>query len=40
MAEGVWPRLRGKTMPADLFDEVRKLRDDSRAGPKTASGGK
>ena len=32
MAEGVWPRLRGKTMPADLFDEVRKLRDDLRGG--------
>jgi len=30
-AEGVYPKLRGHTIPADLFDEVRKLRDDYRA---------
>jgi len=30
-AEGVYPKLRGSTIPADLFDEVRKLRDDYRA---------
>jgi TRAP-type transport system periplasmic protein len=29
-AEGVYPRLRGQTIPAELFDEVRKLRDEFR----------
>jgi TRAP-type C4-dicarboxylate transport system substrate-binding protein len=27
-AEGVYPKLRGKTVPSDLFDEVRRLRDE------------
>ncbi len=36
-AEGVYPKLRGGTIPADLFDEVRKLRDDYRA---SAAGGR
>jgi TRAP-type C4-dicarboxylate transport system substrate-binding protein len=30
-AEGVYPKLRGQMLPADLFDEVRKLRDEFRA---------
>jgi TRAP-type C4-dicarboxylate transport system substrate-binding protein len=30
-AENVYPKLRGKTVPADLFDEVRRLRDEYRA---------
>jgi TRAP-type C4-dicarboxylate transport system substrate-binding protein len=29
-AEGVYPRLRGAQIPAELFDEVRKLRDEYR----------
>lgn len=32
-AEKVYPSLRGRTVPADLFDEVRKLRDEYRARP-------
>ncbi|HLY19569.1 MAG TPA: TRAP transporter substrate-binding protein DctP [Bryobacteraceae bacterium] len=30
-AENVYPTLRGKTVPADLFDEVKRLRDEFRA---------
>ena len=30
-AEGVYPKLRGRQIPADLFDEVRKLRDEYRS---------
>lgn len=30
-AEAVYPKLRGTMIPADLFDEVRKLRDQFRA---------
>jgi phosphoglycolate phosphatase-like HAD superfamily hydrolase len=30
-AENVYPKLRGRTVPADLFDEVRRLRDEYRA---------
>ena len=29
-AEAVYPELRGKIIPADLFDEVRRLRDEYR----------
>jgi TRAP-type transport system periplasmic protein len=29
--EAVYPRLRGRTVPADLFDEVRRLRDEFRS---------
>ena len=36
--EGVYPKLRGRTIPADLFDEVRKLRDDFRV--RASGGGK
>lgn len=30
LAEGIWPKLRGPVVPADLFDQVKKLRDDYR----------
>ena len=30
LAEGLWPKLRGTMVPADLFDEVKRLRDDYR----------
>ena len=30
-AESVYPKLRGSQVPAELFDEVRKLRDEYRA---------
>jgi TRAP-type C4-dicarboxylate transport system substrate-binding protein len=30
-AESVYPKLRGSQIPADLFDEVRRLRDEYRA---------
>ncbi|MFN7997789.1 MAG: TRAP transporter substrate-binding protein DctP [Bryobacteraceae bacterium] len=36
-AEGVYPKLRGRQVPAELFDEVRRLRDDCRARPSGAS---
>jgi TRAP-type C4-dicarboxylate transport system substrate-binding protein len=38
-AEGIWPRLRGPYVPPELFDEVRRVRDEFRAGPKTAAPG-
>jgi len=28
LAEGIWPKLRGTVVPADLFDQVKRLRDD------------
>jgi TRAP-type C4-dicarboxylate transport system substrate-binding protein len=30
LAEGIWPKLRGPVVPADLFDEVKRLRDEYR----------
>ena len=35
-AEGVYPKIRGREVPADLFDEVKRLRDEyrSRGGAK------
>jgi TRAP-type C4-dicarboxylate transport system substrate-binding protein len=37
--EAVYPKLRGPIVPADLFDEVRRLRDEyrARAGKRGAS---
>jgi TRAP-type C4-dicarboxylate transport system substrate-binding protein len=35
-AESIYPKLRGKMIPADLFDEVRRLRDEFRARGKKA----
>jgi hypothetical protein len=34
--EAVYPKMRGKLIPEDLFDEVRRLRDEYRAKPKGA----
>ncbi len=30
-AESAWPKLRGHAVPADLFDEVKRLREEVRA---------
>jgi TRAP-type C4-dicarboxylate transport system substrate-binding protein len=30
LAEGIWPKLRGPMVPPDLFDEVKRLRDEYR----------
>jgi TRAP-type C4-dicarboxylate transport system substrate-binding protein len=30
LAETIWPKLRGTMMPADLFDQVKQLRDEFR----------
>jgi TRAP-type C4-dicarboxylate transport system substrate-binding protein len=30
LAEGIWPKLRGPVVPADLFDQVLRLRDEYR----------
>src|SRR5579862_8720193 len=37
LAEGIWPKLRGTMMPADLFDQVKRLRDDYRKTHPVAS---
>jgi len=34
LAEEVYPKIRGKLVPADLFDEVQQLLKDYRAGKK------
>jgi len=40
IAEGIWPKLRGGTVPPDLFDQVKRLRDDYRkTHPLTAAAG-
>ena len=40
LAEGIWPKLRGTMMPADLFDEVKRLRDEYRkAHPAAGAAG-
>jgi len=40
LAEGIWPKLRGTMMPADLFDEVKRLRDEYRkTHPAAAAAG-
>jgi TRAP-type transport system periplasmic protein len=39
LAEGIWPKLRGTMVPADLFDDVKRLRDEYRkAHPAAAAG--
>jgi TRAP-type transport system periplasmic protein len=30
LAEGIWPKLRGTMVPPDLFDQVKRLRDEYR----------
>lgn len=40
LAEGVWPKLRGSMVAADLFDQVKRLRDEYRkAHPTSAAAG-
>ena len=40
LAEGIWPKLRGSIVPADLFDQVKRLRDDYRkTHPVTGAAG-
>jgi len=34
VAEGAYPRIRGPIVPAAMFDEVRRLRDEYRAGAR------
>jgi TRAP-type transport system periplasmic protein len=36
-AEAIYPKMRGKMVPPDLFDETRRLRDEYRAQNKAAS---
>ena len=31
-AEAFWPKIRGRLVPTELFDEVKRLRDEFRAG--------
>jgi len=31
-AESFWPKIRGRLVPPELFDEVKRLRDEYRAG--------
>lgn len=38
-AEAVWPRIRGPYVPPALFDEVKAIRDEYRAGRKAAAPG-
>src|SRR5262249_23483315 len=41
LTESIWPKFRGQVVPADLFDDVKKLRDEYRkAHPGAASTGK
>jgi len=35
--EAAYPKMRGKLIPADLFDEVQRLRDEYRARVKSAT---
>jgi TRAP-type C4-dicarboxylate transport system substrate-binding protein len=38
LTESIWPKFRGAVVPADLFDEVKRLRDEYRkAHPATAA---
>ncbi len=30
IAEGIWPKLRGSMVPPELFDQVKRLRDEYR----------
>jgi len=40
LAESIWPKLRGTMVPADLFDQVKRLRDEYRkAHPGGAGAG-
>jgi TRAP-type C4-dicarboxylate transport system substrate-binding protein len=35
-AENVYPKIRGRMVPADMFDQVRALRDEYRAQARKA----
>src|SRR5580692_3771604 len=37
LSEAIWPKLRGTMVPADLFDEVKRLRDEYRKAHPGAS---
>jgi len=37
--EAIYPKMKGKMVPADLFDEVQRLRDECRAQHPVKSGG-
>jgi len=37
LSESIWPKLRGTMVPPDLFDEVKRLRDEYRKTHHTAS---
>ena len=40
LAESIWPKLRGTMVPPDLFDEVKRLRDEYRkAHPASSAAG-
>jgi TRAP-type C4-dicarboxylate transport system substrate-binding protein len=40
LSESIWPKLRGTMVPADLFDEVKRLRDEYRkTHPAAAAAG-
>ena len=40
LSEAIWPKLRGTMVPADLFDEVKRLRDEYRkAHPGSSAAG-
>ena len=38
--EAIYPRMKGKMVPPDLFDEVQKLRDEYRAQHPPQGGSK
>jgi TRAP-type C4-dicarboxylate transport system substrate-binding protein len=39
LAESIWPKLRGSSMPPDLFDQVKRLRDEFRKTHPVSGGG-
>ena len=39
LAESIWPKLRGRVVPPDLFDEVKRLRDEYRKTHPVATAG-
>jgi len=40
LSESIWPKLRGPMVPADLFDQVKRLRDEYRkAHPASSAAG-
>jgi hypothetical protein len=37
LTESIWPKFRGPVVPADLFDQVKRLRDEYRKTHPAAS---